>query len=59
MMGPRQVAQGVLFYAFSIEDHLPDDHLLRRVDCFVDLSGIRRFLEPFYSVTGRPRSTPS
>ncbi len=29
MMGPRQVAQGALFYEFSIEDHVPTDHLLR------------------------------
>ena len=41
MMGPRQVAQGALFYEFSIEDHVPADHLLRRIDRFVDLSGVR------------------
>jgi hypothetical protein len=29
MMGPRQVAQGALFYEFSIEDHVPLDHPLR------------------------------
>jgi hypothetical protein len=27
MMGPKQVAQGSLFYGFSIEDHVPKDHL--------------------------------
>jgi transposase len=58
MMGPRQVAQGALFYAFSIEDHVPADHLLRRIDRFVDLSDIRRFLAPFYSATGRPSIDP-
>ena len=58
MMGPRQVAQGALFYAFSIEDHVPADHLLRRIDRFVDLSEIRRFLAPFYSATGRPSIDP-
>ena len=26
MMGPRQVAQGALFYEFSIEEFVPDDH---------------------------------
>ena len=35
MMGPRQVAQGALFYEFSIEDHVPPDHLLRTMDRFV------------------------
>ena len=54
MMGPRQVAQGALFYEFSIEGHVPGDHLLRRIDRFVDLSDIRCFLSPYYSSIGRP-----
>lgn len=29
MMGSRQVAQGALFYEFSLEDHVPQDHLIR------------------------------
>jgi hypothetical protein len=28
MLGPRQVAQGALFYEFPIEEYAPDDHLL-------------------------------
>lgn len=39
MMGPRQDAQGALFYEFSIEGHVPQDHLLLSVDRFVELSG--------------------
>ena len=39
MMGPRQVEQGVLFYNFSLDGHVPADHLLRSIDRFVDLSG--------------------
>ena len=58
MMGPRQVAQGALFYEFSIEDHVPEDHLLRRIDRFLDLSDIRRLLAPHYSATGRPSVDP-
>lgn len=54
MMGPRQEAQGALFYDFSIEDHVPRDHVLRGIDRFVELSGIRHHLAPFYSSTGRP-----
>ncbi len=38
MMGPRQVAQASLFYEFSIEDHIPADHLLRKIDRYLDLS---------------------
>ena len=58
MMGPRQVAQGALFYEFSIEDHVPSDHLLRAMDRFVDLGDMRRHLAPFYSLTGRPSVDP-
>ena len=58
MMGPKQEAQGALFYEFSIEDHVPQDNLLRAIDCFVDLSGIRQHLAPFYSNTGRPSIDP-
>src|SRR6056297_1631322 len=58
MMGPRQVAQGALFYEFSIEDHVPPDHLLRAMDRFVDLGDMRLHLAPFYSSTGRPSVDP-
>jgi hypothetical protein len=54
MMGPRQVEQGALFYNFSIDEHVPADHLLRSIDRFVDLSELRRDLAPFYSSLGRP-----
>jgi transposase len=58
MMGPRQVEQGALFYDFSLDAHVPGDHLLRSIDRFVDLSGLRRELAPFYSSTGRPSVDP-
>ena len=58
MMGPWQVAQGALFYEFSIEDHVPPDHLLRAMDRFVDLGDMRGHLAPFYSSTGRPSVDP-
>ena len=41
MMGPRQVDQAALFYEFSLERHVPADHLLRAIDRFVDLSDVR------------------
>ena len=58
MMGERQVDQAALFYEFSLERHVPDNHLLRSIDRFVDLSGIRTHLKPFYSETGRPSIDP-
>jgi transposase len=56
--GPRQVEQGALFYNFSLDGHVPADHLLRSVDRFVDLTGLRRELAAFYSQTGRPSVDP-
>lgn len=58
MMGPQQTDQAALFYAFSLERHVPASHLLRAIDWFVDLSGIRSELAPFYSSTGRPSIDP-
>ncbi len=58
MMGERQVAQEALFYEFSIERHVPGEHLLRAIDRFVDLGDLRRELAPFYSHTGRPSIDP-
>src|SRR5215472_4121911 len=58
MMGHRQVEQATLFYEFSLERHIPADHLLRSIDRFVELDGLRRELEPFYSAIGRPSIDP-
>jgi hypothetical protein len=55
MMGDRQVIQEALFYEFSLEGHVPADHLLRSIDRFIDLSGLKAQLVPYYSSTGRPR----
>ncbi len=46
MMGERRVAQESLFSGFNLEQHVPLDHLLRSVDRFVDLSGLREHLRP-------------
>src|SRR5208337_362973 len=58
MMGERRVMQEALFYGFSLERHVPDNHLLRKIDRFVDLSEVRTHLEPYYSHTGRPSIDP-
>ena len=58
MMGERRVMQEALFYGFSLERHVPDDHMVRRIDRFVDLSGVRAHLEPYYSDVGRPSIDP-
>lgn len=58
MMGHRQVEQAALFYEFSLEKHIPLDHLLRSIDRFVELGDLRRELVPFYSSMGRPSIDP-
>src|SRR5271154_648506 len=58
MMGERTVMQEALFYGFSLERHVPSDHMLRSIDRFVDLSGVRTHLEPYYSAIGRPSIDP-
>jgi transposase len=52
MMGV-QVAPAQLFYDFCL-----DDHLLRRIDRFLDLESVRTALKPFYSSIGRPSVDP-
>ena len=57
MMG-RQVAQGSLFYGFRLEDHVPGDHLLRRIDGLLDFGFVREALAGSYSAGGRPSIDP-
>jgi transposase len=58
MMGDRLVMQDSLFYQFRLDEHVPADHMLRAIDRFVDLGGLRQHLVPFYSATGRPSIDP-
>ena len=58
MMGDRRIDQAALFYEFSLERHVPADHMLRSIDRFVDLEGVRAHVAPFYSLIGRPSIDP-
>jgi len=58
MMGERVGAQDRLFYEFDLEERVPSDHVLRRIDGVLDLSWLRTELRPFYSHTGRPSVCP-
>ena len=57
MMG-FQAAQAQLFYDFSLDEHVPADHLLRRIDNHLDLDSVRTQLNPYYSSPGRPSIDP-
>ena len=56
MMG--QGLQERLVYEFRLDDWVPSDHLMRKIDAFLYLSGLCRQLAPFYSHTGRPSVDP-
>ena len=58
MMGRLANDQDKFFYDFHLEDHVPSDHLLRRIDAVLDLSWLRAELSPFYSLIGRPSVDP-
>jgi len=47
MMGPRQGEQSALFYEFSIDGFVPQDHPVRGIDHFLDLKDVRSLLAPF------------
>ena len=38
---------------------MPERHLLRLMDGYVDLDGLRRELAPYYSEVGRPSIDPA
>ena len=54
----RQDEPERLFCKFSLERHVPVDHLLRQIDAVLDLSAIRRALAPYYAANGRPSIDP-
>ncbi len=58
MMG-RQVAQGALFYGFRLDEHVPADHLLRRIDGVLDFGFVLKRWRRATARAGAPRSTRS
>ena len=58
MMGRNDKPQKPLFYAFNLDELVPQDHLLRKIDGFLDLSDLHEHLAPYYSHTGRPSVDP-
>jgi transposase len=58
MMG-LQAEPDQLFYDFCLDDHVPEDHSLRKIDQFLHLDDLREKLRPFYSSMGRPSIDPA
>lgn len=57
MMGQRRFGMK-LYYQLSLEQLVPEDHLLRRIAAAVDFSFVRSLCRPFYSHTGQPSVDP-
>ncbi len=57
-MGEQLGRQDRLFYEFCLDDRVPADHLVRRLDAVLDLSWLRTELAPYYSHTGCPSVDP-
>jgi transposase len=60
MMGRRDRDQGQLLYEFSLDEMIPTDHLLRRINVFATavLADLHHQLKAFYSDIGRPSVDP-
>ena len=57
-MGAPVGQQDRLFYEFCLEDRVPADHLLRRIDGVLDLSRLRGELRAHYNDIDRPSICP-
>ena len=60
MMGRQSGDQARLFYEFRLDERIPKNHLLRRIDVFVTavLGDMHDQLNPYYSEIGRPSVDP-
>jgi transposase len=58
MMGRLEPGQERLFYNFRLEDQIPPNHLMRKLDALLDFDAVRDQLETFYSEIGRPSVDP-
>src|SRR5271165_4467225 len=57
MMGQHARSEA-LFYYFTLEEYIPENHLLRLIDQHIDFSFVREQLRDSYSDTGRPSVDP-
>lgn len=57
MMGKRVFAPK-LYYQLSLDQLIPQDHLLRQIATLIDFSFIYPLAKPYYSYTGQPSVDP-
>src|SRR5271163_705589 len=58
MMGRLSRDQEQLFYAFRLDEVVPDDHLVREIAAVLDLSWVHAELTSYYPKIGRPSIDP-
>jgi len=58
MMGQLETDQDQFFYSYRLNESVPADRLVRKLDAVLDLSWLRAELAPYYSHTGRPSVDP-
>ena len=58
MRGRLETDQGQFFYSYRLDELVPADHLVRKLDAILDLSWLWAELAPYYSHTGRPSTDP-
>ena len=59
MMGRLKHEQKQLFYSFSLDEAVPDDHSVRAIATVLDLSWVHGELASYYSPLGRPSIDPT
>ena len=59
MMGRLKRDQEQLFYSFSLEEAVPDDHQVRAIAAVLELSWVHGELASYYSRLGRPSIDPA
>ncbi len=57
-MGRLNRDQGQLFYSFNLDEAVPVDHLVRKIEAVLDLSWVHGELAAYYSPLGRPSIDP-
>jgi len=59
MMGKQDPPQRSLFYTrFKLDERIPSDHLLRRIDSMIDFEFVYARVEPMYGAVGNESVPP-
>ena len=57
MMGRREDRQGQFLYEFKLDEVVPPDHLVRKIDAVLDLGWVHKELAPTTPTPADHRST--